>query len=50
MTIAGHWDYILAAYGIAAAVLVGYRIFVGRQIRAAEAERAALAGRGKGKP
>ena len=39
----GHWDYILAAYGVAAAVLLGYRVFVARQTRAAEAERDALA-------
>lgn len=45
---AGHWEYIMAAYGIAAVVLLGYRIVLGRGIRAAEAERAALSGRGKG--
>ncbi len=48
MIMAGHWDYILAAYGIAAVVLLGYRIFVGRQTGAAEAERTALAARKKG--
>ena len=46
----GHWDYILAAYGVAAAVLLGYRIYLGREIREAEAELAALARRGKGQP
>ncbi len=46
----GHWDYILAAYGIAAAVLLGYRIYLGRQMRAAEAERAALSQQRKGRP
>jgi hypothetical protein len=46
----GHWDFILAAYGLAAAVLGGYRFWLGRQLRAAEAERAALAGREKGRP
>lgn len=44
---AGNWDYILAAYGVAAVVLVGYRILLGRRLRATEEERAALAGRGK---
>lgn len=43
-----HWDYILAAYGMAAIVILGYRLWLGRQLRAAEAERAALSGRGKG--
>ncbi len=43
----GHWDYILGAYGVAAIVILGYRVWVGRQLRAAEAERAALA---KGTP
>ncbi len=47
MTMAGHWDYILAAYGFAAAVLLGYRLFLGRRLRAAEAERAALSRGGK---
>ncbi len=42
-----HWDYILAAYGVAAVVLLGYWFYVGRQIRAAEAERSAVA---KGTP
>ncbi len=46
----GHWDYILAAYGVAAVLLLGYRIFLGRQIRAAEAEIAALARQGRGQP
>ncbi len=41
-----HWDYILAAYGVAAAVILGYRLWLGRQLRAAEAERAALSGQG----
>jgi len=41
----GHWDFILAAYGVAAVLLVGYRIFLGRQLRAAEDGRAALQGR-----
>ena len=44
---AGHWDYILAAYGVAAVVLVGYRFFLGRRLRAAEEGRAALTGRGR---
>ena len=43
----GRWDFILAAYGLAAIVLAGYRLWLGRQLRAAEAERAALAGRDK---
>ena len=43
-----HWDYILAAYGVAAVVLLGYRIFLARQMRAAETERAALATQRKG--
>jgi hypothetical protein len=46
--VSGHWDYILAAYGVAAAVLLGYRLFVGRCTRAAAAERDALA-QAKGK-
>ena len=50
MTMAGHWEYILAAYGVAAAVLLGYRIFLGRQLRSAEAERAALSRPAKGAP
>ncbi len=41
-----HWDYILAAYGVAAAVILGYRVWLGRQLRAAEAERAALSPQG----
>ena len=45
----GHLDFILAAYGVAAVLLVGYRIFLGRQLRAAEDERAALEGRGGGR-
>ncbi|HYB72616.1 MAG TPA: hypothetical protein VED18_04530 [Candidatus Sulfotelmatobacter sp.] len=43
-----HWDYILAAYGVAAVVLLGYRIYLARQMRAAEAERAALSPQRKG--
>ncbi len=43
----GHWDFILAAYGVAAVLLVGYRIYLGRQLRAAEDGRAALEGRGR---
>ena len=39
----GHWDYILGAYGVAAILLLGYRLWLGWQLRAAEAERAALA-------
>lgn len=46
----GHWDYILAAYGVAAVVLLGYRIFLARQMRAAEAERAALSTQRKDRP
>ena len=43
----GHWNFILAAYSLAAAVLVGYRVWLGRELRASEAERTALAGRDK---
>ena len=38
-----HWTYILGAYGLAAAVLLGYRVWLGRQLRVAETEQAALA-------
>jgi hypothetical protein len=47
--VSAHWDYILAAYGVAAAVLAGYRILLGQRIRAAEEERAALANRNRDK-
>lgn len=47
---AGHWDFILAAYGVAVVLLVGYRLYVGRQLRVAEEERAALSDGGKGAP
>ena len=39
----GHWSFIAAAYGVALAVLLGYRLYVGRQLRAAEERRVALA-------
>ncbi len=42
-----HWEYILAAYGVAAIVILGYRLWLGRQLRAAAAERAALSRQGK---
>ena len=45
-----HWDYILAAYAVAAVALLGYRIVLARQMRAAEAERAALSPQRKGGP
>lgn len=45
-----HWDYILAAYGVAAVALLGYRIYMARQMRAAEAERAALSTPRKDRP
>lgn len=38
----GPWGYILAAYGIAVAALLGYRLLLGRRLRAAAAEVAAL--------
>ena len=37
-----HWDYILAAYGVAFVAITAYRLLLGRWRRAAEAERDAL--------